>query len=258
MAVKVSNAKALKWHSQVYPLIPNYGLTKTSLNFHTLLNMAPKRKTADAEHTHPDTQDKRFKKGFSVGPANLPDGTHRRKGTISAPRKPIRTNPWTVLKIKQDLIRKAKVKKSYSKIKDRENVDTKPSIYSSTPPPEEPSASLELHPERKAMLDEPEPVPVPREQNDKQQQLPQKKKPPRPKSVPFRKETLLAQQRREENGKRQNEFEEASRQRQAKIEERERFRKAMAKARSGSSTGQRKLGRESKVLLEKVQRMVRP
>ena len=40
------------------------------------------------------------------------------------------------------------------------------------------------------------------------------------------------------------------------MEERERFRRAMAKARTGGPNGQRKLGRESKVLLEKVKRMV--
>lgn len=164
------------------------------------------------------------------------------------------TNPRTVQKIKQDLIRKAKIKKSYNKLKEREPVDTKPSVYSSTPPPEEPSASLELHPERQAMLDEPESAP--RKKNDTQQQLPRQSKPPRPKAVPFRKEALLARQRREENERRQKEFEENNRQRQAKIDERERFRKAMAKARSGGRDGQRKLGRESKVLLEKVQRMV--
>ena len=49
--------------------------------------MAPKRKQTEAEHDHPETQAQRFKKGFSVGPANLPDGTHRRKGDISVPRK---------------------------------------------------------------------------------------------------------------------------------------------------------------------------
>lgn len=200
--------------------------------------MAPKRATAEAEPDHIGTQAKRLKKGFTVGPANLPDGTYRRK----------------VQKIKKDLIRKAKVKKSYSKLKERVPIDTKPSLYSSTPPPEEPSASLELHPERQAMLDEPEPAPP--EQKDAQQQLPRQRKPPRPKPVPFRKEALLAQQRKEETERRRKEFEEVSRQRQAKIDERERFRKAMAKARSGGRDGQRKIGRESKVLLEKVQRMV--
>ena len=52
-------------------------------------------------------------------------------------------------------------------------------------------------------------------------------------------------------------FEEANREREAKRDERERFRKAMLKARNGGKHGdQKKLGRESKVLLEKVQRMV--
>ena len=106
------------------------------------------------------------------------------------------TNFCTVQKIKQDLIRKAKVKKSYGKLKEREPLDTKPSIYS-TPP--EPSASLELHPERQAMLDDPESAPAPQEGEDIHQQLPRHKKVPRPKVVPFRKEALLAQQRREEN-----------------------------------------------------------
>ena len=106
------------------------------------------------------------------------------------------------------------------------------------------------------MLDEPEPAS--RERNDTPQQLPRRRKPPRPKPVPFRKETLLAQQRREEKERRQTELQESNRQRQAKMEERERFRKAMAKARSGGRDGQRKLGRESKVLLEKVKRIVGP
>lgn len=42
--------------------------------------MAPKRKTDDGEGDGEARQQKRAKKGFSVGPANLPDGTYRRKG----------------------------------------------------------------------------------------------------------------------------------------------------------------------------------
>ena len=168
-------------------------------------------------------------------------------------------NRSTVQKIKQDLIRKAKVKKSYSKLKEREAIHTKPSIYSSFLPPEETSASLELHPERQAMLDEPEPAPKEKQQDQQQQQQqPRWGKPPRPKPVPFRKEALLAQQRREEGERRRKEIEEGNRQRQENLDGRERFRKAMAKARSGGRDGQRKLGRESKVLLEKVQRMLGP
>ena len=220
--------------------------------------MLPKILASDAEHSRPQSQTKR-PKGFSVGPANLPDGTHRRKGDFPTQMQNHKLiNQLTVQKIKQDLIRKAKIKKSYNKLKEHEPVTTKPSVYASTPPPppppNEPSASLELHPERQAMLDEP--ALVPREQKDPRQQLPRRRKPPRPKSVPFRKETLMAQQRREERERRRKEIEENNRQRQAKIEERDRFRKAMAKARSGGS-GQRKLGRESKALLGRVQRIMK-
>ena len=78
----------------------------------------------------------------------------------------------------------------------------------------------------------------------------------RSKTVPFRKEARLAQQRKEEAEARRRIFEENNRQRLEKLEERERFRKAMTKARAGGKNGQRKLGRESKVLLERVKRMM--
>ena len=105
------------------------------------------------------------------------------------------------------------------------------------------------------MLDEP----APREQNPTppQQQPPRRRKPPRQKAAPFRKESLVAQRRREEGEKRREEIEEGKRQRRAKLDERERFRTAMAKARAGGKDGrERKLGRESKVLLGRVQRMM--
>ena len=108
------------------------------------------------------------------------------------------------------------------------------------------------------MLEEPAPEPAPREQKDTQQLPSGRRKSHRLKPVPFQKEFLLAQKRREEKERRQREIEESNRQRQAKMEERERFRRAMAKARSGGRDGKRKLGRESKVLLEKVKRMVGP
>ena len=105
------------------------------------------------------------------------------------------------------------------------------------------------------MLDAPEPprsiAPAPSTDH-----LSRQKRPSRPKPSPFAKEAKLAQQQKEERETRRREIEESRRQREAKIEERERFRRAMAKARSGGKNGQRKLGRESKVLLEKVKRMV--
>lgn len=78
----------------------------------------------------------------------------------------------------------------------------------------------------------------------------------RPKAQPFVKETRFADQRRTEFEEQRLAREAANKERQEKIEERDRFRKAMAKARTGGKNGQRKLGRESKVLLERVQKLV--
>ena len=159
------------------------------------------------------------------------------------------------------MIRKAELKKSYSKLKARE-----PDLYNSKPidvikaqqdgKDAQVAASLELHPDRQAMLDIDETKPFTQSFQSAEERRNQRR-PRQPRPVPFRKETQLAQQRREEREARQKAFAEADRERDAKRDERERFRKAMAKARTGGRDGgQRKLGRESKVLLEKVQRMV--
>lgn len=104
------------------------------------------------------------------------------------------------------------------------------------------------------MLNEPE-VLVPGQQNpsSKPRIGPRRQ---RHKVIPFQKEIQLAQQRREAAEERRIAIEKSQQQRQEKLEEREKFRKAMAKARIGGKNGQRKLGRESKVLLEKVKRIV--
>jgi hypothetical protein len=78
----------------------------------------------------------------------------------------------------------------------------------------------------------------------------------RRKPQPFQRQVREAERRRREIEERIEARKQADQERQQKIEERERFRKAMAKARTGGKNGQRKLGRESAVLLEKVQRMV--
>ncbi|KAL8904898.1 MAG: hypothetical protein Q9207_002964 [Kuettlingeria erythrocarpa] len=203
--------------------------------------MAVKRKHDEANTSAADLQlpVKRVKKGFSVGPANLPDGTYRRKAK----------------KIKDNLVRKAKVRKSYSKIKQKEPVVV-PRYYSEAPPPDpaNPPASMDLHPARQAMLEQPEAQY--RSIQVAPKDRPQHERTRKPKPVPFEKEVRLAQQRREENARKRHEAEEARAERQRKLEERERFRKAMAKARTGGKNGQRKLGRESKVLLERVKNIV--
>lgn len=78
----------------------------------------------------------------------------------------------------------------------------------------------------------------------------------RPKIMPFRKQVQVAEARQRETEERRERFEKANKERVEKTEERDRFRKAMAKARTGGKNGQRKLGRESSVLLEKVQKML--
>lgn len=156
-------------------------------------------------------------------------------------------------KIKKDLIRKAKVKKSYSKLEEREQLNGSKPIYNPLALQEDEPASLELHPDRQAILDKPPSASLEQASSD-QHPRPQRTK--RPKPQPFKKEAQLAQKRREEREARRKEIEDKNRQREAKLLERERFRKAMAKARSGGKDGQRKLGRESKVLLEKVKRIV--
>ncbi|KAJ8122700.1 hypothetical protein O1611_g9779 [Lasiodiplodia mahajangana] len=60
---------------------------------------------------------KKHRKGFRVGPENLPDGPWRRK----------------VDKIKKDLIHKAKVKKAYKKIKTTELATSSSAVSKPTP-----------------------------------------------------------------------------------------------------------------------------
>ncbi|MDI1485350.1 MAG: hypothetical protein OHK93_000487 [Ramalina farinacea] len=171
-----------------------------------------------SQEVEDNTRGRAKKGGFSVGPANLPDGTHRRK----------------VQKIKSDLIRKAQIKKSYAKVKSQEL-------------PQGPPASLELHPDRQAMLEDPEAEQV------------ATKKPAytkKPKALPFKKEAQESQQRREEQERKQKEFEERSQQVNERREERERLRRGVDRARRPDKHGQRRLGRESKFLPKMVENLL--
>lgn len=180
-----------------------------------------------------------------------------------------------MIKIKKDLIHKAKVKKSYAKVKSSgDPILSKPQVALPDPEstivikaPEEPRAptpepkndepAQELHPERQAMLEEPvveeKPLP-PRNTGPKPPRA--ERKPRAKKPGYFEKEQAIADAKKKEQDERRAEFERREKEKKAKLEERERFRRAMAKARTGGKNGQRKLGRESNVLLEKVKRMV--
>ena len=201
--------------------------------------MAPKRPHDDESHKPVKKQ----KKGFQIGPANLPDGTHRRK----------------VQKIKNDLIHKAKLKKQYAKLKAREEPTSRKSVYEredeitqdrndGEPNQPVPEPSLEPHPERVKML---EAQSAEGERRETQAESNRRRRRPQL----FQKESEMGRKKIEEAEARRMAKEQAQKERAQKLAERERFRKTMAKARGGPN-GQRKLGRESTVLLAKAQRIM--
>lgn len=161
-------------------------------------------------------------------------------------------------KIKNDLIHKAKVRKAYAKIKAHEesSMPARSSYYNLHEDPQDnthggdetapvaEAASLELHPDRQAMLDAPPPEPQSTSRYvHKRGESDRRKR--RPKPSAFTKEMEIAEKRRQAQEARQKE-------RELKAKERE----AMATARRPDQFGKRRLGRESTVLLSKVQRMV--
>lgn len=237
------------------------------------------------------------RKGFRVGPENLPDGAWRRKNT----------------KIKHELIHKAKVKKDYAKVKaelqkerERQEEKNKPATAAAAEEPQiHPDRQQRIdddqldrqhvNPERQAFLDgeraaprrrarreEPAPEGAQGEQDDDATNTK-----PTPTTQPIESTSQQQQQydpkprherrkqrrpdyydkAREEGSRKKAEAEakkaEAERREQERarsIDERERTRRAMLKAKgfsaSGKPRGKPKLGRESKVLLDKVKRMV--
>ncbi|KAK1728876.1 uncharacterized protein BDZ83DRAFT_607311 [Colletotrichum acutatum] len=73
----------------------------------------------------------------------------------------------------------------------------------------------------------------------------------------YEKQLAHAEKKRAEAEARRAEIQRRREERERKTADRERYRRAMAKARKGSENGgQRRLGRESALLLEKVRRMV--
>ncbi|KAI1651439.1 uncharacterized protein F4817DRAFT_311697 [Daldinia loculata] len=214
--------------------------------------MAPKRTLESDAAATPAA--KKLRKGFRVGPENLPDGPWRRK----------------VDKIKRDLIHKAKVKKAYKKIKAAEQASSK---SNTTPATEDANAnanadvdveaeaeadppSPQLHPERQAMLDVDEEQAEPSSPPPSGDRHPRQRKQKVRKPGYFDKAVADGDRKKAEAEARAQEIARRNAERESKIAEREKFRKAMAKARTPGRDGQRKLGRESGLLLEKVKKIV--
>ncbi|KAK2776848.1 hypothetical protein CKAH01_03340 [Colletotrichum kahawae] len=266
--------------------------------------MAPKRAADGAASSDAS---KKPRKGFRVGPENLPEGPWRRK----------------VEKKKAELIHKAKIKKQYAKIKERELAaqssskkqqqqqqqqqpaaedssddedermnepqtseapqedSTPPALEHSEekPTPSGPDPS-EVHPTRSDLiandgeLPNPNTIAVKRKhgqgedddghdaddkhgEDDAGVDRYEPRKPRRPRKPGYYEKQLEhAEKRKAEAEARRAEIQRRREERERKVADRERFRRAMAKARKGSENGQRKLGRESSLLLEKVKRLV--
>ena len=205
--------------------------------------MSLKRRSDESAETQ---QPHKKRKGFSVGPANLPDGTYKRKTE----------------KIKNDLIQKAKVKKAYAKIKAEEEAKNQEDANREMIQPESEesvannSVPMELHPDRQAMLDQPEPDQPerpPRSRNN-QRSLREdedingfrsRRKDRQPKQSRYEKDLKLAEDKRAQ-------FQAKANAREARQKER----KAMAKAKRPGKDGKQKLGRQGNVLLSRVERLI--
>lgn len=158
-----------------------------------------------------------------------------------------------VIQIKHDLIHKAKVKKSYAKLKAREAASAEhPENTDDNLRSEPPITTQDFHPERQAMLD----AKMVESESPQTQNLPgpssQKR---RRKPGYFDKDQAVAERRRKEVEDKRADYARREQEKKERIEERAKFRKAMAKARTGGNNGQRKLGRESELLLAKVKRL---
>lgn len=233
---------------------------------------------------------KKPRKGFRVGPENLPDGAWRRRNT----------------KIKQELIHKAKVKKEYAKVKAEAQKEKEMQQQDATRPEDgagdgdDAGGQSQMHPdrqqhiidgaqdrehmnpERQALLDG---ARAPRRQRrapvgadgaeghqqsgegvaeggDNEQEAGGRPRRERRQRRPDYYDKALEEgsKKKAEAEARAAEKKRREEERERKIAERERMRRTMLKAKGvgkhGRNSGKQKLGRESFVLLDKVKRMV--
>lgn len=192
-------------------------------------------------------------------------------------------------KIKKDLITKAKVKKQYAKVKAEHQKHAPPppaipeettSSFTTTANPtqqettDQPDPATGIHPSRQAMLDTSSRPRPPQQQPDNttaqsaegddhqsQQNPPNDHRQRRSRNQQRRpdyytKELAHADKAKKAAEERAAEFARRDQERQTRIAERERYRKAMDKAKTPGRDGKVKVGRESKLLLERVQRMM--
>ncbi|AEO66798.1 99fb88df-19d3-4bef-9321-002f70935c46 [Thermothielavioides terrestris] len=226
---------------------------------------------------------KKAKHGFRVGPENLPDGPWRRK--VAKIKKELITKA----KVKKQY---AKIKAEHQKqqaatpSKPTEDQNQSGALESGRSPASTP-APAQIHPERQAMLESfssskqqppaarssfsetnpTTPQKEPQQQDQQQDQDQDHQQPPRggqqqqqhrrrQRPDYFRKELAAAERARQQAEARAAEAARREEERQRRRAERERYRRAMAKAKTPGRDGKPKLGRESKLLLERVRKMM--
>lgn len=218
--------------------------------------MAPNRDMKSGGSTFFEAANQRPKrKPITVGPANLPDGTYRRRAQ----------------KIKKNLIEKAKVRGNYAKLKAKQQNRDAPFAKEDEhelsgdedvrargragPAPGDPFDSADEDDDDND--DKNSANNAARQPSSKANQaIPQGHVRPKSRPSPFARESDIAAERAANISARRQAHQESIREKEARNEERERFRRAMAKARRPGARGQRKLGAESGVLLEKARRMM--
>ncbi|PHH70263.1 hypothetical protein CDD82_7239 [Ophiocordyceps australis] len=214
--------------------------------------MAPKR---PLESSDAGPVARKQTRGFRVGPDNLPDGPWRRK----------------VCKIKKNLIHKAKVKKAYAKVKAQQSQAQQSQAQSSPAQDEhehEHEHSSDTGPHQhgqQSSQPQQEHMHPARQLTIKNQDTAQagagdtavasdgQRRPTR-RPAYYDKQLQKAGQRRRIAEQRAEEMQRRHEQRERKLQERHRFKKAMAKTRGPD--GNKKLGRESSLLLDKVKRLM--
>ncbi|RPA86013.1 hypothetical protein BJ508DRAFT_411609 [Ascobolus immersus RN42] len=174
----------------------------------------------------------------------LPDGTHKRK----------------LDKIKATLIQKAKTKQQYAKLlakeKKAQEQEQRPEHLGPAPVPvenqEDDSVPAEMHPDRQTRIDEMEGQP----DEPQKRQRERRERPPRPqrKSNPgFAAEQKKAEQRKKEAEEREKEIQEKEKAKRISIQERNRKKKLMT---AKTVDGRKMLGKQSSVLLSKIQQQM--
>jgi hypothetical protein len=203
--------------------------------------------------------------GFKVGPANLPDGTYRRKGKSTRERGLKCSNTPAVKKIKAHLIHKAQLKRDFARLKSRVAA-----TEDAAPAADKLAVTLDPHPDRQALMDDdddeeekgPPPPKFRRQQHRHQRPEPRGSPAPantavrRPKADPFAPQSAEAARRQSAAEERARRREEAAAAKTAAIAERERVQRLVARARKPGRDGRRRLGREGALLLDKVKKLV--